>query len=96
MSQLISLCLTALIDRLSMTHKHISCFHNDIFIFQRSARTARPQPVTTPKSRIADSLGLVQPPKGSTIPLQRLKTDKGGDTSLSIFGVRDELHAFNE
>jgi len=65
----------------------------------RRVRTAKPAPVTTVKSRIAGALGLTSPPKGCTIPMQKLKTDKStefGASTLSIFGNRDELHHFEE
>ena len=74
-------------------------------IFQRKkARTARPPVVTTVKSRIADSLGLHAPPKGTTIPIQKQKVEKSdemrkadaGASALSIFGSRTELIGFQE
>ena len=64
---------------------------------------AHPEPYTTPKSRIASTLGLSRPPQGRTIPVQKQKAEKSVEmkrvdigASLSIFGSKNELPMFHE
>ncbi|XP_053384018.1 PHD and RING finger domain-containing protein 1-like [Mercenaria mercenaria] len=71
---------------------------------KRLARTAKPAAVTTVKTRIAGALGLTNPPKGRTIPMQKLKQEKSidmkradiGAASLSIFGHRDQINFYED
>lgn len=61
-------------------------------------------PPASVKSRIAKNLGLSKPPTGTTIPLQKVPTDKGVDTArsnigitqLSVMGDKNELIGFCE
>jgi hypothetical protein len=56
------------------------------------------------KTRIAGALGIINPPPGRTIPIQKTKQEKTldmqrtdiGASSLSIFGHRDQINFYEE